>query len=241
MNKLSFLFLLITVGVGSVGLAQEMDAYTYTREFRYGVNKNSYGGLIGGVIAKQSFANSDRYFTTYGLELVNITHPIEYSTRSNATGNIYKFGKMNTLYSIRLQYGRDLILFKKAPQQGAQVMAMVAIGPSLGIVAPYYIDLGAANGAVPYDPNNSQHRVPENILGTGGVLQGVLSDPSVVFGSNLKLGLSFEFGVFKKNVTGFEVGFLIEGYTKEIQIIDGAEPLQILPTSFISIFWGNRK
>ena len=119
---------------------------------------------------------------------------------------------------------------------------MLAVGPSFGIVAPYYLDTGG--GATPYNPNNPAHNNPQNagaIQGTGGVLQGVLEDPSLVFGSHIKLGLSFEFGVFKKNVTGFELGFLLEGYTKEIIIIDGAEPLQFLPTSFLTVFWGSRK
>ena len=39
------------------------------------------------------------------------------------------FGKSNYLYAIRLQYGRDIILFKKAPQQGVEIKLVTAIGP----------------------------------------------------------------------------------------------------------------
>lgn len=241
MNKFNILLFLLLMQFSLVVKAQLSDNNSYTKEFRYGINKNTYGGLIGGIVLKRSLAVSERMYTTYGAELINITHPVEYRSTSRQTGNIYKYAKMNTLHTIRPQYGRDLVLFRKAPQQGAQIIAMLAVGPSIGIVAPYYIDLGENTGPVPYDPNNSTHKVGDNIHGTGGVLQGVLTDPSFVLGSHVKLGLSFEFGVFKKNVTGFEVGFLVEGYTKKIEIIDGAEPLQFLPSSFITVFWGSRK
>ena len=243
MQKFKYLLVLLFLQFAIAGNAQMPDAYSYSKEFKYGINKNTYGGLIGGIMMKRSLAVSSRMFTTYGVELINITHPLEYPTTSRSTGNIYKFGKMNTLHVIRPQYGRDVILFRKAPQQGAQIIAMLAVGPSFGIVAPYYLDTGEASGPVPYDPNNPNHtnNNPNQILGTGGVLQGVLDDPNIVLGSHVKVGLSFEFGVFKKNVTGFEVGFLMDGYTKEIEIIDGAKPLQFLPTSFLTVFWGTRK
>ena len=240
MHKRSILFLLL-IQCSIVASAQLTDSYDYTKEFRYGINKNTYGGLIGGIMFKQSLAASERMYITYGVELINITHPVEYRSTSQQTGNIFKFAKMNTLHTIRPQYGRDLVLFRKAPQQGAQIIAMLAVGPSIGIVAPYFIDLGENTGPVAYDPSKSTHRDANAIHGTGGVLQGILSDPNIVFGSHVKAGLSFEFGIFKKNVTGFEVGFLIEGYTKKIEVIDGAEPLQFLPTSFITVFWGSRK
>lgn len=242
MNKLKFLLVIIIAHFSIVGKAQLSDAYTYTKELKYGINKNTYGGLIGGMFIKHSLAISSRMFATYGVEFVNITHPQEYGSRSQ-TGNIYKFGKMNTFHVIRPQYGRDLILFRKAPQQGIQIIAMLAVGPSIGIIAPYYLDTGETTGPKPYDPNNTTHTInnPDLILGTGGVLQGVLTDPSIVFGSHAKVGLSFERGVFKKNVTGFEAGFLVDGYTKEIKIIDGTYSLKFLPTSFITVFWGSRR
>ena len=122
------------------------------------------------------------------------------------TGNFFIWGKQNYLYSLRFQYGRDLILFKKAPQQGVQITAVSAVGPSIGILAPYYIEyLTSANTAVreQYDP--AKHSF-QNILGTGHLFQG-LGSSKLRIGANLKIGLNFEFGTFKSNVTGFEVGY----------------------------------
>ena len=119
--------------------AQEMEADRYDTEFVWGVSKNSAGGLIGGFMARKSRRLSDRMFESVGIELVNIKHPQEVR-RNSITGNFYIYGKSNYLYSIRLQYGREYILFKKAPSQGVEIKAIGSVGPSIGILAPYYIE-----------------------------------------------------------------------------------------------------
>lgn len=224
----------------SVATFAQEGGYNYLKETKWGINKNTSGGLIGGFMIKYSIAIDDRMFHTFGVEVVNITHHNEYGLRSGETGAFFKLGKQNYLYSIRPQYGRDLVLFKKAPQQGAQIIAMIAGGPSFGIVSPYYLTVNNQN--VRYDPNNDLHRSIPSILGSGKLFQG-LTESQIVLGANIKLGISFEFGVFKNNVTGFEAGFLIDAYTKEIPILDElrADNRAIFPTSFITIFWGSRK
>jgi len=217
--------------------AQE-GGYSYLKETRWGINKNTSSGLIGGLMIKHSIAVDDRMFHTFGVELVNITHPNEYGLRANNTGAFFKLGKQNYLYSIRTQYGRDLVLFKKAPQQGAQIIAMIAGGPSFGLQSPYYITVGNQN--VAYDPSIPNHRNAESIEGSGRLFQG-LGESKIILGANIKLGVSFEFGVFKNNVTGFEAGFLIDAYTKEVVIMDRATNRSVFPTSFITVFWGSRK
>ena len=98
----------------SLVFSQSLEADNYNTEFIWGVNKNTSGGLIGGFVARKSRRLSDRMFESFGLELVNVKHPQEVR-RNSITGNFFIYGKSNYLYSIRLQYGRELILFKKAP------------------------------------------------------------------------------------------------------------------------------
>lgn len=238
--------ILISFGIFflSTSVFAQEGGYSYLKETKWGINKNTSGGLIGGLVIKHSIAIDDRMFHTFGVELVNITHPNEYGLRANSTGAFFKLGKQNYLYSIRTQYGRDLVLFKKAPQQGAQIIAMIAGGPSFGLQSPYYITVGGGTAAgsqnVAYDPAISSHRTAESIEGSGKLFQG-LGESKIILGANIKLGVSFEFGVFKNNVTGFEAGFLIDAYTKEVVIMDRATNRSVFPTSFITIFWGVRK
>src|SRR5215203_2052375 len=114
-STLTFCFLIIA----SVAFAQTQDSYEYGSEFTWGINKNTSGGLIGGLVFKKARKlKNDKVLETFGLELINIKHPQEVRTNSIQTGNLFIYGKSNYLYAIRLQYGRDIILFKKAPQQG---------------------------------------------------------------------------------------------------------------------------
>ena len=104
------------------------------------------------------------------------------------------------LYSIRGQYGRELILFKKAPQQGIQINAQLAGGPSIGLKTPYYIEVTSGtfrSEKVPYKAGEYNF---DQILGTGNLFQG-LFESSVTVGLNVKSSLSFEFGAFKSNVS----------------------------------------
>ena len=229
--------LIILTSVASIG--QEA-GYKYTKEIRWGINKNTSSGLIGGIIIRYSIAQNDWIFQTFGVELMNILHHNEYRLTSRKTGSFFKLAKQNYFYSLRMQYGKDFTLFKKAPQQGVQVVAMLSGGPSLGFQSPYYLNVNGES--VPYSPTNNDHRDLNKISGSGKVFQG-LGESKIILGANIKLGMSFEFGVFKNGVTGFEVGFLVDAYTKKVIITDELKSKNhaVFPTSFITIFWGSRK
>jgi hypothetical protein len=176
---------------------------------------------------------------------MNIKHPQEYKIRS-ISGTTFIYGKVNYLYAFRFQYGRELILFKKAPQQGVEIKAIAAVGPTIALLAPYYIEYSPDGSNVPnntkraqYDPNNPNHGI-NNIIGTGYLLQG-LDESKVRVGANLKMGLSFELGTIKSNVTGFELGALIDVYTEKIELVSGVENKSIFPTAFITLFYGTRR
>ncbi len=223
--------------------AQQIDADVYESEFVWGINKNTAGGLIGGFMLRKSRRINDRMFESYGLELVNVKHSQE-TRRNSRTGNFYIYGKSNYLYSFRFQYGRELILFRKAPSQGVEIKAVGAIGPSLGLLAPYYIDYTTDRNTIisrteQYDPNNPNHSY-DQILGTGRLFQGV-TESKIRIGANLKAALSFELGTLKSNVTGFEIGFLLDAYTQEIELMPTAENSAIFPTAFITLFYGSRR
>jgi hypothetical protein len=212
--------------------AQTQDSYDYESEFTWGINKNTYGGLIGGFVFKKARKLNDRLLETYGLEIMNVKHPQE--SREN--------GKSNYLYAIRLQYGRDLILFKKAPQQGVEIKAVTAIGPTFGIVAPYYIELKGSSDFVTireqYDPN--KHTQAGDIYGPGRLFEG-LGESKIKLGANAKAAINFELGTIKSQVTGFEAGFLLDAYTSKVVMVPTAENYAVYPILFFTLFYGSRK
>ena len=234
-----FFFMIFSLVI-TKGMAQYGYNYDYTTEFIWGINKNTSSGLIGGFIVKQSKAIKPGVYRTLGMEIVNIKHPNEVRLNSIITGNFFIWAKELYMYSIRGQYGREYILFKKAPQQGIQVNVQFAGGPSIGIKAPYYIGIttgGFQTKKVPYKAGDYNL---DQILGTGNLFQG-LFESGITVGVNVKSSLLFEFGTYKSNVTGIELGFLIDAYIEKIEIVPAAENSNVFPTAFISFFYGSRR
>jgi hypothetical protein len=237
--KIPFLLLFL---FSTAVFAQRQDAgdYEYDNEIMFGVNKNTTGGLIGGFSMKLGYRIDDTNFQFFGLDLANIKDPRE--VRNNTIlGNSFIFGKTNYLYSIRPYYGRELLLFKKAPQQGVQVSVLGAIGPSLGLIAPYYIEYAINRIETvreQYDP--AVHLSRLSVLGPGRLFEGI-GQSDLAFGANAKVGVNFEFGVFKSNVTALELGFQMEGFTKEIPLMPTADNRQLFQSVYFTFYYGLRK
>jgi hypothetical protein len=242
MSKLKLLLPLLILFLGTQSFAQRDDVgnYEYDKEFLFGINKNTNGGLIGGLVLKVGTRFDDEQFAFWGVEFSNVKNPKE--TRYNTVlGNSYIFGKSNYLYSIRPHYGREIILFKKAPNQGVQVSALAAVGPSIGLIAPYYIEYAVnrlETVTEQYDPEIHQSRF--NILGTGRLFQGI-GESQLAIGANLKAALMFEFGVFRSSASGLELGYMVEGYSKEIPLVPTTENKQLFQSAYFTFYYGFRK
>jgi len=243
-KQIAIYFLLVSCLSSSWGVlfAQTQDSYEYNSEFNWGINKNSYGGLIGGFVFKKARRLNTKMFETFGLELMNVKNPHEVRVQAASSGNYFIYGKSNYLYAVRFQYGRDLILFTKGPQQGVEVKAVFAVGPSIGLVSPYYVQVDPTGGQgyytynAPYTPDISYGE----IQGTGTLFEGLFQS-KVQIGANLKAALNFELGTAKNQVTGFEAGFLLDAYANTIVLMPSTENRAVYPTVFLTLFYGSRK
>jgi len=235
MRKVSATFLILFVFFGCIqsSHAQYSGDYEYSTEMLFGVTKATNSGLIGGFLFKYTKELKDDHFHGGILELVNIKHPQEQRYYRESS---FILGKEHYLYSIRLSYTREVTFFKKASQQGVQVNGLIAGGPTIALEAPYYVQVGYGSYTKnePYD-----HTKNQNVLGSGYLLQGV-GQSSVVPGLNLKGGVSFEFGSFKSNVVGLEVGFQCDFFTRQILIIPTTENYSIFPSAYVTLFYGSR-
>ncbi len=244
MKPAVFFFMLILWGFGSGQslFAQTQDSYDYNSEFTWGINKNSYGGLIGGFVFKKARRLNKKMFETFGLEVMNVKNPHEVRTQAPSSGNYFIYGKSNYLYALRFQYGRDFILFTKGPQQGVEVKLVLAAGPSIGVVAPYYVQVDPTGGQGFYSYNTQY--TPDisygEIQGTGSLFEGI-GESTLKIGGNLKAALNFELGTAKNQVTGFEAGFLLDAYTSQVILMPSAENYAVYPTVFLTLFYGSRK
>lgn len=247
MLKFKLLFFLFLIG--SSAWAQQQDEEAYNREISYGINFNTNAGLIGGGMIKSSRYLNGNWSQFYALEIVEVKHPKENRLFSNATGNSFIAGKSNYLYVLRPEYGREYVFFRKAPESGVQVNGILAGGPSLGLLVPYYIVYDySSNVSGPasdrdlrtekYDP--AKHKSYELIRGNAGFLTGV-GETNINIGAHLKTGLSFEYGRYREDVTGVEVGFLLEAYPKKVVLIPGANSSSLFTSAYLTLYYGRRK
>jgi hypothetical protein len=208
-------------------------------EFVYGLNLNSNAGLIGGVIFRHSRPISDRMYQHFSLEIVNVKHPKEF--RFQGGGSSFIYGKTNYLFALRPQYGREIVLFRKAPEEGVRINVLAAAGPSIGIIKPYFVELAVSNTQtiiVQYDPE--VHR-QDQILGSTGLLR--FNGTQLAAGLHAKLGATFVFGNFRSSVTGFEVGALAEVYNRQIPIMKFLDVpnKRFFSSVYLNLFFGGRK
>lgn len=241
-HSLSRLFLIICICFfGSLGVAfaqDDDDESEYTREFVWGINKNTNGGYIGGLNVKFSRRLSQGIFRTIGIEMVNVKHPREARFRYTPGGS-FILGKVNYLYSLRASYGLEKIMFKKGPQQGVQINLLVSGGPSIGVIAPYYVeyaDGGNYSYTRPYTPDLN----PTSIYGPGRPLEGI-GESKLAPGVHVRTGVSFEFGTFKSNVSGLELGLMAEAFPQSIELISRAKTQWFFPSAYITLFHGTRR
>lgn len=247
--KVLFFALLATVST-AWAQQQQQDEESYRREFNYGINFNSNGGLIGGGMIKASQYLRPNWYKFWALEIVEVKHPKEKGNRYfSETGNSFILGKSNYLYALRPHYGREYIFFRKAPESGVQVNGIFAGGPTIGLLVPYLIiydyspSIGRPSNQTDYrteqyDP--VKHDSNERIRGNANFLSG-LGQTNVNVGLHAKAGLSFEYGRYREDVTGVEVGFLVEAYPKKMILVPRATNASLFSSVYLVLYYGRRK
>jgi hypothetical protein len=79
MSKLNFTFLFLLFFTSHAVFSQRDDIgnYEYDKEYLFGINKNTNGGLIGGISFKIGTRIDDSQFAFWGVELSNVKNQKE--------------------------------------------------------------------------------------------------------------------------------------------------------------------
>ncbi|MDB5234043.1 MAG: hypothetical protein JWR44_1036 [Hymenobacter sp.] len=236
--------------------AAPSDEQSYSKEFVFGVNFNTQGGLLGGVSVRSTRVLDDRLLRFWSIEGVMLKNAKE-ERRNTVIGGSYINQKTNYAFVLRPSVGVQRILFRKAADAGVQVNGLLSAGPSIGLLLPYYItyDRTYARTQVPnvatdeivneqFDPY--KHGFQDAILDHGPLFSGI-GDTKVVPGFHLRGGLSFEYGRYRDAVTGVEAGFLVEGFTKRMLILSPSNVAEtdnlnrkFFPSVYLTLYFGHR-
>jgi hypothetical protein len=247
---------LLSSGQASYGQSTDSEDDEYRTITTFGVTSNTNSSLIGGFSFRQSKLLSGTIggLTQYrylSIELVNVKHPKEISSSISSFGSRYIDGKENYLFVLRPQYGREVKLFQRTGDEGISVSGILAGGPSLGIIKPYYLEVAFANTSrqVPASQvNGFTTSTGEAVTGKGDFFQGI-GESKLTVGLNVKAALSFELSAFRANTTGIEIGFLAEAFPSKITIIPNTTPgalrsdgnRSFFTSGYITLFFGSKK
>lgn len=233
------------------------DEQSYQKEFVFGVNFNNQGGLLGGASIRSTRVMDGRLLRFWSLEGVMLKNAKENRETNRLVGGTYIGRKTNYAFVLRPSVGIQRILFRKAADAGVQVNGLLSVGPSFGLLMPYYISYNRTYTRTnvinlstdeivneQYDPY--KHTITDAILDHGPLFSGI-GQTQVVPGFHLRGGLSFEYGRYRDAVTGLEVGFLVEGFTKRLLILSPSTlsdtdelNRKFFPSVYLTLYFGHR-
>lgn len=234
------------------------DEQSYNKEFVFGINFNTQGGLLGGASVRSSRVLDERNLRFWMVEGVMLKNAKEQRVTNPYVGGSYIASKTNYGFVLRPSFGLQRVVFRKAADAGVQVNVLASAGPSLGLLMPYYItyDRTFALNQTQYNLSTDEivneqydpkkHTVELAILDHGPLFSGI-GQTKVVPGAHFRGALSFEYGRYRDAVAGMEVGFLVEAFTKRMVILSPDPNLstdqlnrQFFPSVYLTLYFGHR-
>ncbi|TDE12800.1 hypothetical protein [Dyadobacter psychrotolerans] len=212
----------------------------------FGLTTNTNSGILGGAVFRQSSILSSKFsgknqYRYLAVELVNVKHPKELAQQNFVSGARFVEGKLNYLFSLRPEYGREVTFFSRHEDEGISISGIVAVGPTIGLEKPYMIQVEGTDRRVVTKSIDADAANPyEGFIGSGSFFKG-FGQMNFVPGVHLKTALSFELSAFRENVTGVEIGFLAEAFARKPNIMLYAENKSFFSSGYITLYFGSKK
>ena len=214
----------------------------------FGLTTNTNSGLLGGFVVRHSKSIGTYKWNPLhqyiAFEAVNVKNNRERSEPTTIANRVI-YGKTNYLFSLRPQYGREIMYFKKNGDDGIGISVIAAVGPSIGLQKPYYIkydrDGRGAVDVVQFDPNI--HTDFNRIQGSAGIWQNLFTAMKVIPGAHAKLAANIDINTFGNNLTGFEVGITAEYFSKTPEIMSNqlTANSRFYSAGYLTIYFGSKK
>lgn len=198
----------------------------YDKEFVMEFRLQTNGWGIGA-----QWGNIRTYYSTrfYYVGLGELKHTRE--VRSNTAGfgtRSYIFGKQNNFFQIKGGIGEKRYFSERAEKKGLAVGMSYRIGPTLGILKPYQLDISSSEGSsligfqtrsIRYTPQNANDFLDKNrIVGASGIGSG-LENISPVIGGNAMVALHLDFGAFEEFVKGVDAGIMFDIFLQPVPVM----------------------
>jgi len=240
-----YLFLAIGFSTFSQKIAIQKNNVGFRSEFYGGLAMHSAGW--GFNLTRGKFKTS-KITTLYSLEFVSMKHPkeskINYSS-SLSESSPFKFGKLNSFYTTRLNYGKKYMLFEKFRNKGVEIFGTWQTGLNIGLIKPIYLEiLRYDTNDLIIDPKPEERYDPNihtesNIWGKGSFSSG-FSSIKVVLGAHLKGGFMFEFSRRRERILAIETGVIIDYYPTKVPIMAYNKENDLFFNLYINVLFGKK-
>jgi hypothetical protein len=223
-----FIFLLLTVSstllLGQQRLPGNQNIYDaegpgfvydneWTFNFGLGTPRNLF---LGFTRAKLKAYNKSTFYTIF---LGDIRHSREQRSNferiipsTNQVSRPFVYGKQNQFYAVRVGFGTRTYLSEKAKQRGVAMGYSWEIGPTLGLLKPYYLEVqtGELNNGTIRDIAYSEDTEALfldrfRIFGASSWGQG-LDELKIIPGVHGRASVHFGFGAYDEMAKSLEVG-----------------------------------
>ncbi|MEM9837316.1 MAG: hypothetical protein AAF828_12480 [Bacteroidota bacterium] len=235
---LSFLFLLVFQLFGQQQLPGNQNIYDaqgpgfiYDKETTFHFGLATPRNLQLGV----KFATTETYFKSkfISFELGDIRHSRELRSNferiiiaTNRVSRPFIYGKQNQLYVLRASFGNRIYVSEKAKQRGVAIGYSWQIGPSIGLLKPYYLEIETGeviNSGTVRDIRYSEEMQELfldrfRIFGASSWSRG-LDEIQFVPGIHAKASMHFGFGAFDELAKSFEVGIQGDFFFGDVPIL----------------------
>jgi len=227
----------------------------YNKELAFDFRINTFRGFSFAVnVGKIITYDKTRY---YHFEFGNLRHPKEFKQNDQFSRRFggqrsFFFGKQNSMFVVRGGWGTKKYLSEKASTRGVAIGINYEIGPSIGILKPYYLEISRAldSGVAVtreerYSPENAAAFLnPDLIQGSAPFSKGI-TELSFLPGAQAKFSFHFDWGAFDEYVKAMDIGIMGDFYLKRAPILvddglEGVQNRQFFINLFVSLQLGKR-
>ncbi|MCS7029349.1 MAG: hypothetical protein NZ519_11355 [Bacteroidia bacterium] len=231
-----------------MALSQEKEETNFRQAFVFNVPKIHSIGSIGIDLQYQKKLEQFESYTGFlNVSFNAIKHPKELRYRSYLEeSNTFILGKLNYFTILQTTVGVQKTLLSTSFLNQVNIHAGIGIGPSIGILTPYYLDIYVTqvngNPVTPYtvqEPFNPARHNATNIYGSSGYFTGI--DKSKLkpgIGSRIQIQADVEDG--RKFIRGLMVGLQSDVFTTPIPMMYNAKQYQSFHGLFLGILLGSQ-
>jgi hypothetical protein len=238
--KIGFLFIFfVNYSLTILGQGEISDRKHFNNnELSYAIHLNSNGVEFNTHYGKRLDGTRRRLWSA---SFSWIRHPKEYKISNPYFDSKRKFvfGKVNSLYTLKLGYGKHKIIYNKT-DKGVAVSYSYQIGPVFGFLKPVYYEILYPT-STPYQylviTEKFDYTIhgPSDIYSRASFFTG-LNETTITPGGFIRFGFDFEFSDEEKKLTALECGGQVEVFPQTMTIMANAENSFF----FVSVFVGYR-